>query len=151
MTRLVLVLMLGLMAPVQPSAPAPLRGTWTASVGQTPSFQGTWTADIQANTPNAATGSWTLLNQANQIVAQGTWSAVKAARGWSGTWSARVLPPGGRVAGSGRIRSGSWRADVAPGGPSTFADLLRSTLERQLTGAWRSGGLQGRWTLRASS
>ena len=146
---LVCLFTLTLMLPLAAQQPASsLRGTWTASIGAKPAFQGTWSADVQTNTPNGATGSWTLIDQGRRIVAEGTWSAVKNAGSWSGSWSARILPPGGR--GGGQVRSGTWRADVQPGGPKTFADLLQSTIEKQFTGAWRSAGLQGRWWLNGS-
>ncbi|HTL44784.1 MAG TPA: hypothetical protein VL262_10640 [Vicinamibacterales bacterium] len=116
-----------------------LRGSWAASVGTRPALQGTWTAEVQANAPNRATGAWTLVDSGARIVASGTWSATRTAGRWSGTWSAR--------ASSGAARSGTWQADVE-GSPSSFADLLRSTVEKQLAGAWRSAGLQGTWALR---
>jgi len=131
--------------------PAPLRGTWTASIGSTPSFHGTWSADLDPKALNAATGSWTLLDGSNRIVAEGTWSAVKTPGAWSGTWSARILPPGGRGGGSGRIRSGKWRADIAAGAGTSLSEMLQSTLQKQITGAWQSAGLQGRWWLSGSS
>ena len=137
------------LAVVQPAS-SPLRGTWTASIGTAQSLRGTWTADLDTRAPNAATGSWTLLNQANAIIAERTWSAVRTPRTWSGTWSARILPPGGRGA-PGRIRSGNWRADIPAGSSSTLAEMLQSTLQKEISGAWRSAGLQGRWSLRGSS
>jgi hypothetical protein len=147
--KTLVVLMLVLVGAQQPGSGS-LRGTWTASVGPTPAFHGTWTADLQAQTPNTATGSWTLLDASNRVVAQGTWSALKSPRTWSGTWSARVMTGGGGD--KGRLMSGSWRADIPSGASagSTFSDMLRSTLQKQLTGAWHSGGRQGRWWLTAS-
>jgi hypothetical protein len=140
--------LLGLVS-LQPASSS-LRGTWSASVGAARTLQGTWSAAVDNRTPNAATGSWTLMNGSNQVIAEGTWSAVKTPRTWSGSWSARILPSGRK--GGGAIRSGSWRADTpASGGASTFSELLQSTLEKEITGAWRSAGLQGRWWLKGSS
>jgi len=117
-----------------------VHGSWTATAGARPAFQGTWSAELRAKTPNAAAGAWTLVDNRGRVVADGTWSATRTAGSWSGAWSAR--------ASGGPARSGTWRADVE-GRPTTFADLLRSTLEKQLTGAWRSAGRQGRWFLTA--
>jgi hypothetical protein len=145
---LALVFTFALLSPPGAQTSTSLRGTWSASVGTKPALQGTWTADLQSTAPNEATGSWALIDAGSRIVAEGTWSAVKNARVWSGSWSARMLPPGGR--GGGPLKSGTWRADVNAAGPKTLADLLRSTLEHEVAGAWRSAGLQGRWWLTAS-
>ena len=118
-----------------------LRGSWSATVGTRPALQGTWTAQLQSTGPNRATGTWTLVDTGGRIVARGTWAATRAAGSWTGTWSARTS--------AGATRSGAWRADVE-GGPSTFADLLRSTVQKQLTGAWNSAGLHGAWALSAN-
>jgi hypothetical protein len=147
----ILMLVAALAAP-QASPPA-LHGTWNASVGARQAFHGTWSADLLPDTPNTATGSWTLLGEGNQIVAEGTWSAVKAAGSWSGRWSARILPPAqSRTPSStGRVTSGTWQADIAAGSRSkTLGEMLQSTLQTQITGAWRSSGLQGRWWLEAA-
>jgi hypothetical protein len=120
-----------------------LRGTWAATIGTKPALQGSWSAQLRAESPEAAAGTWTLFGANGKAAAQGTWSATRTAGTWSGTWSARG-------AGSDTLRSGTWRADVEHA-PATFADLLRSTLETQVTGAWHSAGLQGRWALRATS
>jgi len=129
------------------------RGTWTASVGARQVLQGTWTAELQPNAPNTATGSWALISAANQIVVEGTWSAVKASRSWSGTWSARILPPQQSQvpSGAGRVMSGSWRADLDAASPQTLGEMLQRTLQSEVAGAWRSGALQGRWSLKGSS
>lgn len=119
-----------------------LRGSWSATIGNRPALQGTWSAELQEKTPNAASGTWTLVGAGGTVVARGTWTATKTSGAWSGAWAARAA--------GGGSRSGTWRAD-AGGGAKTFAGLLRSSLETQLTGAWRSGGLQGRWALKAAS
>ncbi|HWK09124.1 MAG TPA: hypothetical protein VNR64_03685, partial [Vicinamibacterales bacterium] len=112
----------------QPSVSS-IRGSWTATVGTRPAFQGTWSAELRESTPDAATGTWTLVDAGGRVAAQGTWSATRTAGTWSGAWSAR--------ASNGPARSGTWRAD-AQRGAASFRELLRSTLEKQLTGAWRS-------------
>ena len=118
-----------------------LRGSWSATIGSRPALQGTWSAELQEKTPEAASGTWTLVGAGNTVVARGTWSATRTRGAWSGSWAARAA--------DGASRSGTWRAD-ANGAAKTFADLLRSSLETQLSGTWRSAGLQGRWALRAN-
>jgi hypothetical protein len=122
--------------PANPPNDQGWRGTWAASAGLR-SFHGRWWAQLIANSQNAASGSWTLLSDSNQIVLEGTWSARKTSNGWQGTWTARVN--------SGTAFSGTWTADNIEG--KTFADMLKLTLEKQIAGAWRSRGMQGNWWL----
>jgi hypothetical protein len=129
-------------ATAQQQAVSSLRGSWSATVGARPALQGTWSAELHSTSPNSATGAWALVGAGGRIAARGTWSATRTAGIWSGAWSAR--------ASTGAPRSGTWRAEVARG-PATFTDLLRSTIEQQLNGSWRSAGLQGRWALRADA
>jgi hypothetical protein len=99
---------------------------------------------------NAARGSWTLLNAANQVALQGIWSAEKSARGWRGTWSARIGT--GRspvVRSSGQSFSGTWQTDVTDTADKTFADLLQRAVVTQVGGAWTAAQRKGRWTLQA--
>jgi hypothetical protein len=112
------------------------RGTWAASAGSR-AFHGRWWADLVPKTQNAASGSWTLLSDTNQVILEGTWSARTSPRGWQGTWSARVD--------SQRRLSGTWESDMTDG--KSFADMLKKTLEKQVTGSWRSGRAQGSWWL----
>src|SRR5262245_21824668 len=83
-----------------------IRGSWSATAAPNRVFQGTWTAEPVPGNPEASRGSWTLLNASNQTVARGTWSAVKSARVWSGTWQARVMTNRGA---DGQLLAGSWR------------------------------------------
>lgn len=112
------------------------RGAWAASAGSR-ALHGRWWAELLAKSPNAGSGSWTLLSDSNQIVLEGTWSARKSLRGWQGTWTARLN--------SGRAFSGTWTADMTEG--KTFRDMLQQTIEKQITGSWRSGRMQGNWWL----
>ena len=112
------------------------RGAWVASAGPR-SFHGHWWAQLLANSQNAASGSWTLLSDSNQITLEGTWSARKTSTGWQGTWTARVN--------SGRAFSGTWTSDNNEG--KSFEDMHKLTLQKQVSGAWRSGRLQGNWWL----
>jgi hypothetical protein len=86
------------------------------------------------------------LNRSNQFAAQGTWSAVKTARIWSGTWQARVLTKNGATS---RLLSGNWRSQIADGDVRTLRELLQKALSDQVNGTWGSGRLTGAWSLRA--
>jgi hypothetical protein len=123
-----------------------IRGSWSASAGPNQVFQGTWTAEPAPSDPNAAQGSWTLLNRSNQTIAQGTWSAAKTARMWSGSWQARVLTKGGATS---RLLSGNWRTQIADTDVRTLQELLHKTLSDVVNGTWASGRLAGAWSLRA--
>jgi len=87
---------------------------------------------------NSAKGSWTLFNESNQIVLQGTWSARKSASDWQGAWSARI---------QGRSFSGTWKAEMPDFHGETLEDMLKRTAEMQIGGLWRSGRAQGNWWL----
>ena len=115
------------------------RGTWVATAGPTHSFRGRWWGQLLPNTQNAARGSWTLLSDTNQILLEGTWSAQKSSRGWQGTWSARVT--------AGKTFSGTWMSDVTDVSGKTFEDMLKWTTEKQVSGSWRTGHIQGNWWL----
>jgi len=124
-----------------------VRGTWTATSG-TRVLQGGWSATIVDATPDAATGTWTLANGA-RVIAQGTWSAVKDRGRWRGSWSARIAAASRNARDT--IRSGTWQADAAGKAATTLAEMLRGAADAQVTGQWRSGGLQGRWALRGEA
>ena len=119
---------------------AALRGSWAATAGgQT--LSGTWTARALPDNANAAQGTWALLD-GTRIASSGTWSAAKAATGWTGSWQARV-------AGSNQLLSGTWRVDAPAGDVKTFAALLQKSVEQQVSGAWASGPRRGAWSIRA--
>jgi len=119
-----------------------LTGMWTASVGNGPPMRGTWLAQVAQGTPNAASGSWSLLNNASEIVLTGTWSARKTPKSWEGSWAARAR--------NGRALSGTWSANLADFKGKTIEEMLALTIERQIGGAWQSGGYQGNWRLEGS-
>ena len=69
-----------------------LRGVWGATAGTSGTFRGRWWAEIEAS--EAASGSWTLLDDSNRIVLEGTWSARRVNASakltvphWQGTWT----------------------------------------------------------------
>ena len=140
----VLILITGA-AHAQTTEPS-LRGNWSASAGPNQVFRGTWAARPVAGSPNTATGSWSLVNGSNQIVLTGTWAATKTARNWSGTWTARTVAARGIP---GRAFSGTWRTEIKSSGAQTLGELLRETLEHEITGAWQSGAMKGTWALSA--
>jgi len=114
------------------------RGTWIATAGQR-TFRGRWWASTEAGSHNAASGSWTLLSDSNQIVLEGTWSARKSPKGWQGTWTARTD--------RGSPFSGTWTSNLPDISAKTFEDLLTATANKQVAGSWRKGGMQGDWWL----
>ncbi len=115
------------------------RGSWIATTGPTHFFRGRWWGQLLPNTHNAARGSWTLLSDSNQILLEGTWSARKSSLGWQGTWSAR--------ASAGKTFSGTWTSEMTDITDKTFEDMLNRAIKKQVSGSWRSGRIQGNWTL----
>jgi hypothetical protein len=118
-----------------------LRGSWRATAG-TRVFQGTWTVDVNPNTPNLAQGSWTVI-EGNRIVLQGTWAAEKQRAVWRGSWSALMASA---PAGSPPI-TGTWQADVKDSSIDTLTEMLQRTAQTQIDGTWRRGQMSGRWAL----
>ena len=141
-----IALMLGLGVTQAQTASPTLRGGWSATVGANQVLQGTWTAQFVPDNPNGAQGSWTLLGRSNQVAAQGTWSAVKTVKSWSGTWQARVVTQRGTT---GRLLSGSWRTQVSGSEAASLTDLLQKTIREQVSGTFASGRITGAWSLRA--
>lgn len=147
MTRRCAALVLGLLlaAPLaraeEPAAKPVLQGGWAALAGKR-AFQGSWSAEITAETPDAVQGAWTMVDDKANVVMQGTWAATKVKKGWRGAWSARIAPEGNVV-------SGSWEADASLlKGCKTFVDMLRRGSQTQIAGTWRAGHARGTWWLR---
>ena len=122
--------------------PSELTGMWKATVGNGPVMQGMWLAQISKASPNAASGSWSLLSDSGEVMLQGTWSARKTSQSWEGSWKAR--------AGNGRALSGTWSAALGDFAGKTFREMLALTMEKQIGGAWQSGRYQGNWWLEGS-
>jgi hypothetical protein len=120
----------------------------TRSNAQTPPqkssqiFRGAWSAETSAHSPNSARGSWTLTNDANETILEGTWSAQKTTGDWQGTWTARTR--------NGRSLSGTWNADLPDLGPKSLQNMFERTLSKQVAGSWRSGHDQGYWWLNST-
>jgi hypothetical protein len=92
--------------------------------------------------PDTMVGSWTLAAGASRIGYGGTWSAVKTANRWSGSWRARVSGRQGD-----REMAGTWRADVKAPANTTLAGMFELASAQAITGTWRSGSLAGTWSL----
>jgi hypothetical protein len=126
-------------------APAPntspvIRGGWKGTAG--PAFmRGRWAGQADAHDRNVARGSWTLRNDSGQTTAEGRWTARKAKTGWHGTWTARTA--------GGQSYAGSWSADATATGIGSLGGLLQKSLEKEVSGAWRSGRFGGNWWIRA--
>lgn len=115
-----------------------LQGAFSASAGPV-IYRGKWSASFSARTPNTAAGSWILLNDSNDIVLQGTWSAHKSGAGWKGTWRARVERGGAYL--------GIWTASEPGPGSKTFMDMLQAATRAGAAGSWATGGHGGTWRL----
>jgi hypothetical protein len=124
---------------VAQQSPSTLQGGWIATAGPSRFLRGSWFARVPPDAKNTASGSWRLLNESNQLVLEGTWSARKSASGWRGTWSARIQ--------KGRTFSGTWDAAMEDFNGKTFEDMLKRTAEKQIGGSWHSGRAQGNWWL----
>ena len=127
---------------VAQEASSVLLGSWTATTGANQVFRGTWSAQVSLHNPNRAIGSWTLLNEAGEVVLEGTWSAQKAGQHWQGTWTARTM--------KGQSLSGIWTADAMSLNAESLAEMLKSAAAKEVTGSWRSGRHQGNWSLKGS-
>ena len=125
------------------SPAAEFTGMWKATVGNGPMMQGMWLAQISKGSPNAASGSWSLLSDAGEIVLQGTWSARKIGQDWEGRWTSR--------AGNGRALAGTWNASLGEFKGKTFQEMLALTMQKQIGGAWQSGRYQGNWWIEGAS
>jgi hypothetical protein len=138
---LILGLILSSCALAQDASPV-LRGSWTATADPNQIFRGAWSGQASSQNPNAARGSWTLLNEAGDILLEGTWSALKTGEGWQGTWTARPA--------NGQSLSGTWTADAANLNAKSLAEMLKMTTTKEVAGWWRSGRYQGNWWLKGS-
>jgi len=118
------------------------RGSWVATAGPTRSLRGRWSAQLVPQTLNAAQGSWTLLGDSNQTLLEGTWSAHRFLHAWRGTWTARLA--------SGQSLAGTWNSDLTDIDGQTFEDMFKRTIEKQVSGSWKSGRMQGNWWLQGT-
>jgi hypothetical protein len=117
-----------------------LLGSWTATAAPNQIFGGTWSAQVSLHNPNRSLGSWALLNDAGDVILEGTWSAQKSGQRWQGTWTARPM--------KGQSLSGTWAAEATSLNAESLAEMLKSTATNEVTGSWRSGRHQGSWSLK---
>jgi hypothetical protein len=143
-TLLTLLLAFGVLA--QPPAPL-FNGSWIATAARNQVYRGQWSGQLLPGRPDAAQGSWLVLDNASRIVQQGTWAAEKSTQGWRGRWSARMAA-GSKP--SGTVLSGTWQTS-ADSTIATLAELLQRTLQQQVAGSWRSDQLAGNWWLKGLS
>ena len=136
---LLLVALLSACVSLSQQAPSTPQGSWIATAEASLVFRGNWIAHIATKDKNAASGSWTLVNENNQVVLEGTWSARKSAAGWRGTWSARIE--------KGRNFTGTFEAAIGDFSGKTFEDMLKHAAEKQINGSWQSGRDHGDWWL----
>lgn len=110
--------------------------------GSEPDFPWHMVRQPSLRNPNAARGSWTLFNNADEVLLEGMWSAQKTGQGWLGTWTAR--------SNKGQSFSGAWTADLANLSPESFAEMLKRTATKEVARWWRSGRHEGNWWLKGS-
>ena len=134
-------LIVGFCALAQQASPV-LLGSWTATAGPNQIFRGTWSAQVSLHSPNRAIGSWIVVNEAGDVLLEGTWSAQKTGQRWQGTWTARPM--------KGQLLSGIWTADAASLSADSLAEMLKGTATKEATGSWRSGRHEGNWSLKGS-
>lgn len=120
-----------------------IRGTWTATVGPARVYRGKWLGQALPGQPNTLQGSWTLSGPTGKAVLRGTWSARRAGRALQGTWSAQDQ--------YGRSLSGTWRAAAPEATGLSLQQVLELSLERTISGTWRSGRRSGNWWISGSS
>lgn len=119
------------------SAPPVFEGTWIATAGPQV-FHGKWVAQALPGQPDEVQGSWQMLSDGGDIVAQGTWSARRAKRGFQGNWVARQA--------TGGTYNGSFEAHLPGFKGKTLEDMFAATKTQQISGFFRtSGGLRGAW------
>ena len=117
-----------------------LSGGWSATIGGR-TVGGGWTAEPHEE-PDAAWGTWSLLDRSGGRLASGAWGARKAKDEWQGRWEAEVYRCG--------TYSGSWAARLGIARSSPLIDLFRSAMDEAVSGTWKADrGLAGAWSIRA--
>jgi hypothetical protein len=132
---------------VRKGAPVEARtersGTWSARSTTGRTLGGTWTA-VPDSTGAAVTGTWTLADAQGGTAATGAWSAAWTPALRSGAWRSVVTGRAGEFA-------GTFTADVALRRDAPFADLFGRAVQAAASGAWRTRGLSGAWSIRAAA
>jgi hypothetical protein len=118
-------------------------GTWSARSSTGLTLGGTWTA-VPDSTGGAVTGRWTFADAQGGTAATGAWSAAWTPALRSGAWRSVMTGRAGELA-------GTWTSDVALRSDAPFADLFERAVQAAVSGAWRTGGPSGAWSIRAAA
>jgi len=122
--------------------PPVFQGSWIVTAGSAV-LRGRWSAQALPGQLDDVQGSWSMVNDAGDVTAQGTWSARRSRRGFQGKWSARVA--------SGGIFKGSFEAHLPGFKGKTLQDMFAETATKQVSGFWRMGGARGAWYLKGAA
>jgi hypothetical protein len=125
------------------AAPPVFEGTWIATSGSSAPLHGRWSAQALPGRPDDMQGSWSMISDAGDTVAQGTWSAQRSKRGFQGKWQARTA--------TGRSFQGSFEAPLPGFKGKTLEDMFAATKTAQISGYWRMGRAGGAWYLKGAS
>jgi hypothetical protein len=121
-----------------PEPPPVFQGTWIATAAPAQVFHGRWAAQAIPGRLDDVQGSWSMVNDAGDVIAQGTWSAQRSTRGLKGKWSARGA--------TGALYRGTFEAHLPGFKGKTLQDMFAETRTKQISGFWRtSGGARGAW------
>jgi hypothetical protein len=124
-------------------APPVFEGTWIATAGSSPPLRGRWSAQALPGSADEMQGSWSMIDDAGDTVARGTWSARRSKRGFQGKWQARAA--------TGAIYKGSFEAHLPGFKGKTLQDMFAGTRTAQISGFWRMGRAEGAWYLKGPS
>ena len=88
-------------------------------------------------------GSWSMVNDAGDTVAQGTWSAQRSKRGFQGKWCGAHA--------DGRLLSTAASRPTSPASRARRSqDMFAATKIAQISGFWRMGRAKGAWYLKSA-
>jgi hypothetical protein len=139
-TLATLVVLLPMRGAASADPPPPVfEGTWIATAGPQ-TFHGRWSAQALPGQPDDLQGSWSMINDAGDVIGQGTWSARRAKRGFAGKWSARAA--------TGGLYTGTFEAHLPGFKGKTLQDMFAETKTNTVSGYWRMGGARGAWYLK---
>ena len=141
LATLVVLLPVGGAAGAGADTPPPVfEGTWIVTAGAQ-TFHGRWSAQALPGQPDDLQGSWSMINDAGDVISQGTWSARRSKRGFAGKWSARAA--------TGGLYTGTFEAPLPGFKGKTLQDMFAETKTATVSGYWRLGGARGAWYLKA--
>jgi hypothetical protein len=123
--------------------PPVFQGTWIATADASRPFAGRWSAQALPGEPDEVQGSWSMVNDAGDTVAQGTWSARRSKGGFKGKWWARTA--------TGGSFKGTFEAHLPGFKGKTLEDMFVATKTAQISGFWRMGRAHGAWYLKGAA